>query len=415
MKCFYCGKHLLLGLALAFMFGCEDEQEAWLEDADTFELRVEENEQAPEVPYEDEGFIAEEEAEAEEVWEGFEEGEEPVAVAAAASVSFPSLSTSAYAAGYCRSTTNNTPVYTSSSVNIRGTSSPYQAYAATVYAADEVYVYSINATSAYISYPVGSTRRYGYLRTSDLSAANFGENITAKASATTYRRPSGASYGSIYVGDTVRAVASVSGYVQVFYTAKSGSRAWKIGYVTQAAYNSMKGSTTAPPVASSWQYPMSGYTVSLGWGGINSSKPANRNRHVALDLYGNNTNIFAAASGTVAAVGTQSENGNFVVLSHTLSGSTVYSFYAHLKSRPNLSKGQGVSKGQIIGVMGRTGGGNGGGLGGFGEHLHFSIMDRLDSGGAYYGYTPAFSGNKTTYMGTTFYNPAYVIQNGKLP
>ena len=240
MKVFYSQKHVvvaLLSLAFIFSSACGDEELAEL--GVNPNSAAEEVSEAPEVPSEENVALPEEGEEVKD-WEGLEEGDAPMMAFAASSPSFPSLSTSAYATGYCRSTANDTYVYTSSALSTRGTSSPYKAYAATIYASDEVYFYSINTTWAYISYPVGSGRSYGYIRTKDCMDANYGESFTSKSEVTTYTRPNGGSYGKIYVGDSIIAVASVSGYYQVFYTAKSGNRAWKIGYVTQADYTKMK-------------------------------------------------------------------------------------------------------------------------------------------------------------------------------
>lgn len=158
-----------------------------------------------------------------------------------------------------------------------------------------------------------------------------------------------------------------------------------------------------------WQYPMTNaYVCGNNWRTYYSARPS-RPYHVGLDLASRtgSTTVNAAASGTVAKVGYNSANGNYVVIRHTLSGKTVYSFYAHLRSYC-VSVNQSVSKGQNIGVMGNTGSGS------VGAHLHFAIADTLMSG-SYYGYVPYFTGNKTTYGGCTFYNPAYVISNNKLP
>jgi len=185
-----------------------------------------------------------------------------------------------------------------------------------------------------------------------------------------------------------------------------------------ASHQFVNSSSEPPPSPGlSWQYPMSNYYISLGWGGINSKKLADRNRHVAIDIVGSiGGSVNAAAAGTVAAVGSQNANGNFVVLQHNLNGNTVYSFYAHLSSY-SVSRGAVVSKGQKIGVMGDTPSASLPPEQRFGAHLHFSVMNKLDSTGAYYGYASAasFSGNRATYLGTTFYNPAYVIQYEKLP
>ena len=111
-----------------------------------------------------------------------------------------------------------------------------------------------------------------------------------------------------------------------------------------------------------------------------------------------------------AATGYNSANGRYVIIKHTVSGKTVYSFYAHMKSiTSGIKKNKKVSKGQKIGVMGSTG------SAASGAHLHFSVVNKLSSNGGYYGYATKFSGNKKTYGGKTFYNPLYIIKNGKLP
>lgn len=143
------------------------------------------------------------------------------------------------------------------------------------------------------------------------------------------------------------------------------------------------------------------------WGGYNySSTRPDRSYHCALDLVGSTDNIYAAADGWVAACGPNSANGIFVVLEHTLDGQTVYSFYAHM-NRLDVSYGETVSRGDVLGLMGSTGTSSG-------KHLHFAVADTFMDG-TYYGYVPKFTGNVTTYNGVTFYNPYYVIMNSALP
>lgn len=189
--------------------------------------------------------------------------------------------------------------------------------------------------------------------------------------------------------------------VWVFSGNGTGAQKWKLTSVT----NSSSSNTNT---SASWQYPMSSaYVCGNKWRSYYSARPS-RPYHVGLDLASRtgNTAIYAAADGTVAKCGYNSSNGNYVVLRHTLNGKTVYSFYAHLSSR-SVSSGY-VSRGTKIGVMGNTGSGSSG------AHLHFAIMDTLWSG-SYYGYVPYFSGNKVSYGGVTYYNPAYVIQYNRLP
>lgn len=85
--------------------------------------------------------------------------------------------------------------------------------------------------------------------------------------------------------------------------------------------------------------------------------------HKAIDIYsysGNGSNIYAANNGVVSmvkdgcAVGNLSCNGsggNYVVINHN---NGYYTVYMHLK-QVNVSVGDTVSRGQVIGLMGNTG------------------------------------------------------------
>ncbi len=160
---------------------------------------------------------------------------------------------------------------------------------------------------------------------------------------------------------------------------------------------------------SSWRYPVSdSYVCGNNWGSYYRARP-DRPYHAGIDIKSGNGSIKvkAAANGTVAGVGYNSANGNYVVLKHKLSGKTVYSFYAHLKSYC-VKKGQTVNKSDKIGVIGNTGSSS------RGVHLHFAITDTYKAG-SYYGYISIKSGNKRKYNGVTFYNPHYVISHNKLP
>jgi len=149
----------------------------------------------------------------------------------------------------------------------------------------------------------------------------------------------------------------------------------------------------------------------MSWAGYNysSTRPA-RSHHTGIDLKSSSgdQNVYACASGSVAATGYNSSNGNYVVLKHLLNNKNVYSFYAHLNSVA-VTTGTNISAGTKLGIIGSSGSASGG------VHLHFSIIDTLDTKGGYYGYASHFTGNKVTYGGTTFYNPSYVITNKILP
>ncbi len=134
-----------------------------------------------------------------------------------------------------------------------------------------------------------------------------------------------------------------------------------------------------------------------------------RKYHLAIDYAAPaGQEIGAFCAGTVKAADYDSANGNFVVIQHTISSKTVYSFYAHMDSL-SVSTGATVTAGQKIGVIGATGSAAGT------RHLHFSIVDTLDTTGSYWGYSTEFSGNAVDWLGTVFYDPDYIIDNGTLP
>ena len=108
-----------------------------------------------------------------------------------------------------------------------------------------------------------------------------------------------------------------------------------------------------------WAWPTkSGYTLtdSYGWrwGKL----------HAAQDIagLGCNSPIYAAQSGTVTVATFNSSLGNYVKINHNNGYVTLYDHLSQIR----VSKGQGVSKGQVIGLMGETGFA-------MGCHLHFGV------------------------------------------
>lgn len=141
----------------------------------------------------------------------------------------PVISSSRYIKMFNLSGRNDTFVYTNSLLNQRGTSSPYKAYNALIYGNDEIYVYQMNSTYAWVSYPTSSGRKQGYVRTSSLTYNNFHINsiMQSRSNIRTYTRPGGGSYGSIFKGDNVWTVAIQGNYVQVVYpTGNTYKMAW---------------------------------------------------------------------------------------------------------------------------------------------------------------------------------------------
>ncbi len=116
------------------------------------------------------------------------------------------------------------------------------------------------------------------------------------------------------------------------------------------------GSCGAQPIgpSSGWQRPLNSYTVTRGYA----------DWHPGIDLAaGEGTPVMAANSGRVIFAGWSTWGyGYAIVLSH----GPFTSLYGHL-SAYNVSCGQVVSMGQIIGAVGTTGNSSG-------PHLHFELM-----------------------------------------
>ena len=92
-------------------------------------------------------------------------------------------------------------------------------------------------------------------------------------------------------------------------------------------------------------------------------------KHQGLDIAGaRNTPIYAAAQGRVLYVGQGFTGyGKLIIIEHD--GDRWASFYAHLNDF-KVREGSFVKKGQLIGLMGRTGRASG-------VHLHFEIRHNL--------------------------------------
>ena len=323
------------------------------------------------------------------------------AMQADAAVSWPSLSASAYCEVTAAKQIN---VFRDSGLGTRGTCDPAKSYNAYISAGDVCRILKITADYIKISYPTSSGYRTGYIRRSDMIGVSApGKTYKADAKRTTYVSPGGAAYGYIASGDTVYECGSSGGYTCAIYTAKSGNRAYKLGWTV---------SSSATVSSGSWQWPVAKYRISQSFGHYSSKMNSKTGRpyHSGIDMVSTNSNltICAAAAGTVKYKGESNGNGLHVILQHTLNGKTVYTLYSHLKNYSSCpAVGKTVAKGQKIGVMGSTGNSDG-------VHLHFGVF-----AGGYssdpYGYTTSSNTSHATYKGITYYNPAKVISTGKLP
>ncbi|MDR3309774.1 MAG: M23 family metallopeptidase [Oscillospiraceae bacterium] len=86
--------------------------------------------------------------------------------------------------------------------------------------------------------------------------------------------------------------------------------------------------------------------------------------HTGVDIGGgiNGKNIVAADSGTVILATYNSSYGNYVVINH---GNGYTTLYAHMQ-KMKVKKGDKVTKGDVIGLVGSTGNSTG-------PHIHFEI------------------------------------------
>jgi murein DD-endopeptidase MepM/ murein hydrolase activator NlpD len=128
-----------------------------------------------------------------------------------------------------------------------------------------------------------------------------------------------------------------------------------------------------PPDTSFWRPIEQGYITSeYGW----RIHPITGTRkfHDGIDMSNsdkNNTKVYAAASGRVAAVGYNSSTGNYIYIHHNINNKNYTTTYLHLKSGSITVKvGNVVNKNTVIAIMGTTGDSTG-------PHLHFAIATGL--------------------------------------
>lgn len=299
------------------------------------------------------------------------------------------------------------PVYRDSGLTTRGTCSPARSYNSYIDKGDDLKFLQITNNYIKVNFPTSQGRKIGYIKTSDaLGVSNPSDVVTSRAKVTTYQDASKAkSYGYVAVNDTVyKCGTTKSGYVLVIYNVSGG---YKAGFITQADWERVKnGSGTSNSVSSTdWQWPMNGYRVTQAFNRKRNSD--SRPYHCGVDITASNTDVYAAASGTVVYKNSYGDNGLHVVISHNINGKTVKTLYSHLSDYSSCPEvGQTVKKGTKIGVMGSTGRSTA-------PHLHFAIY--TGSSNNPWGYASSSGTNKINFDGCTFYNPGYVISNGRLP
>ena len=127
--------------------------------------------------------------------------------------------------------------------------------------------------------------------------------------------------------------------------------------------------TNSPTAAVQWPFP-GGSPITSGFGprqvagcGFCSTY------HQGLDFTpGSGVPIQAIAAGTVsAAIPSGSGLGNHVIVDHVINGQRVQTLYAHMIAGSiNVTAGQSVAVGQVLGAVGSTGASTG-------AHLHFEV------------------------------------------
>ena len=139
------------------------------------------------------------------------------------------------------------------------------------------------------------------------------------------------------------------------------------------------------------------------WNGGNPKSHGTRSsRYNAIDIAGSRGDtIYAVESGTVVEKGYQSGGfGYYVVIRHA---NGLCSLYGHMKSAAVVSKGDTVSRRQVIGYMGTTGNSTG-------NHLHFEMYDPNNTGKVINPWTTYYQGNVNVTVGGNSYraNSGYV-------
>ena len=227
-------------------------------------------------------------------------------------------------------------------------------------------------------------------------------NKTATKKVTAYAMPDlQATAGNEYVsaGDNVTVLREEGNAIFVRYPIRNGFGGNSDNIMTSSE---------------SWQYPVENKIISQQFGDyLNWMAKTGRPYHCGLDLVNNssrnggNPPIYAATSGIVKYKGYSNGNGNHIVIQVNLNGQTLYTSYSHLNSYDGCpAVGQSVSKGQKIGIMGATGNVSG-------KHLHFAVYNKYSADP--FGYTAINNRNSVTHNGITYYNPEFILNNGRLP
>jgi len=213
-------------------------------------------------------------------------------VTAFAATNWPGVSSGAYCEFTAQKKIN---VYRYSNFSARGTSSPAKTYNAYIDQNDVCRIIAFNANYIKLQYPTSSGYKTGYVRRADVIGVNAPlAQVTSAGKATTYTKPGGKSYGYVAAGDRVYHCGTSGNYVAVIYQAKSGSRAYKLGYVTVSDYNGIIIKSTAPAPAA----PASNGLIFPLKGNITRSSNVKTNGIYCDYRTGGSVGVYAPANGT---------------------------------------------------------------------------------------------------------------------
>jgi murein DD-endopeptidase MepM/ murein hydrolase activator NlpD len=173
--------------------------------------------------------------------------------------------------------------------------------------------------------------------------------------------------GYLDAGQRLKLLARHGAWVKV--EGGSGGAGWvraDLLGLTEAAIAPLVETNDFPPPPPRWVWPTRGSITSpFGW----RTAPW-RMFHDGLDIANKaGTKVYAARAGTVSEAGWCSGFGYCVKIDH---GDGVTTIYGHLLKRPPVRRGEAVSAGDMIGLMGSTYDASGGGYS-TGVHLHFTI------------------------------------------
>lgn len=272
-----------------------------------------------------------------------------------AAPSFPALSNSNYCEMIAPAQIN---VYCDYNMTTRGTLSPYKEYNAYLDAGDTVQILEVTSSYVVLNYPTPSGTKTGVVNTSHIfGTSEVNDYISSsKASVSTYSSNSNANrYGSIAVGDEVFRLGSTkNGYILVIYTAQSGARAFKAGFITGSDFDLVKNGSASNAPANTGTQALT-YGLYHGSGSITCGFDGYKNtngRHEGIDMAkGIDSAVYSLTDGVITRV-TEGANGSdglsTIAIYNASADKTIV--YLHANPLDELYVGKQISRGEQIAI-----------------------------------------------------------------